>query len=170
MSKKAQKFNLIKDCIAQAMFELLKTKEFKDIKISELTEKAGVSRITYYRNFFDKKDVITYAFERYSEEWFEKNKDAKDPILVATSYMLSMKKPIQILYQANLSYILQDYIYRYIGPKENTPKDQIYYRAGMAGFVWGYINQWIKDDMKKTPEEVSEDVHAFERKIRPEGI
>ena len=65
MSKKAQKFNLIKDCIAQAMFELLKTKEFKDIKISELTEKAGVSRITYYRNFFDKKDVITYAFERY---------------------------------------------------------------------------------------------------------
>jgi hypothetical protein len=28
------------------MFELLKTKEFKDIKISELTEKAGVSRIT----------------------------------------------------------------------------------------------------------------------------
>ena len=84
MSKKAQKFNLIKDCIAQAMFELLKTKEFKDIKISELTEKAGVSRITYYRNFFDKKDVITYAFERYSDEYFEKNKDAKDPILTVT--------------------------------------------------------------------------------------
>jgi hypothetical protein len=37
------------------MFELLKTKEFKDIKISELTEKAGVSRITYYRNFFDRR-------------------------------------------------------------------------------------------------------------------
>jgi len=168
MSKKAQKFNLIKDCIAQAMFELLKTKEFKDIKISELTEKAGVSRITYYRNFFDKKDVITYAFERYSDEYFEKNKDAKDPILTATRYMLSMKKPIMILYQANLSYILQDYIYRYIGPKKDTPKDQVYYRAGMAGFFWGYINQWIKDDMKKTPEEVSKDVHSFQMKLSME--
>lgn len=170
MSKKQQKFNLIKDCIAEAMFELLKTKDLKDIHISELTEKAGVSRITYYRNFFDKKDVVSYAFERYSADWFAKNRDVEDPVYAVTSYLLEMKKPIQILYQANLSYVLQEYIYQYAGPNEKTPADEVYYRAGYAGFLWGYINQWIKDDMKKTPKEVSKDVSAFAKRLKDAKI
>ena len=39
-----------RDCMVQALIQLLQTKSLSNITISELTERAGVSRMTYYRN------------------------------------------------------------------------------------------------------------------------
>ena len=37
--------------MVQALIQLLKTKSLSNITITELTERAGVSRMTYYRNY-----------------------------------------------------------------------------------------------------------------------
>lgn len=41
-----------------ALIELLKTKDLDDITVSELTKKAGVARVTFYRNYVSLADII----------------------------------------------------------------------------------------------------------------
>lgn len=45
--------------ISLAFLKLLDLKPFSRISISEITEKAGVSRVSYYRHFSSKEDILT---------------------------------------------------------------------------------------------------------------
>lgn len=48
---------LARECIVEAMIKLIYEKPLSAITISELTERAGVSRMTFYRNYGSKEDV-----------------------------------------------------------------------------------------------------------------
>jgi len=55
---------LAKECIVTALIELMKTQDYNTITITDLTKKAGVSRMAYYRNYSSKEDIInTFANE-----------------------------------------------------------------------------------------------------------
>lgn len=45
---------IAKECLVTALIQLLKEKNLSEITISELASKAGVSRMTYYRNYTTK--------------------------------------------------------------------------------------------------------------------
>lgn len=47
-----------KDCIFTALMKLMGKKNFHEISITEITNKAGVSRMAYYRNYRSKEDII----------------------------------------------------------------------------------------------------------------
>ena len=68
MKKKNQSNQLAKECIVTALIQLTEQKPFSAITISELTDRAGVSRMTYYRNYTSKEDV----FKKYMDEIVEK--------------------------------------------------------------------------------------------------
>ena len=52
-----------KNKIVNGMFELLKTTPFDEINVKDICAQADVSRMTYYRNFHNKKDIIIYRFD-----------------------------------------------------------------------------------------------------------
>ncbi len=64
IERKNQANKLARECIVTALMQLLKEKPLSAISISELTERAGVSRMTYYRNYQSKEDI----FSSYLEE------------------------------------------------------------------------------------------------------
>ena len=49
---------LTKECLINALKELLKNKEIDRITVSELTRKAGVSRTAFYSNYDSIQDVL----------------------------------------------------------------------------------------------------------------
>ena len=54
--------------IGEAVAALLKEKEFDKIKISEITKKAGVSRMTYYNYYETKEQALKdYLYELIKE-------------------------------------------------------------------------------------------------------
>jgi len=53
----------IKNYVVEALFELLKSKELKNIKIVELVKLTGISRTSFYNNFKNIEDVIDYKIE-----------------------------------------------------------------------------------------------------------
>lgn len=60
--------------IGEAVVELLKEKEFDKIKVSEITKKAGVSRMTYYNYYETKEQVLRdYLYELINEFAMESN-------------------------------------------------------------------------------------------------
>lgn len=46
---------VVRESITEALLRLMRNKEFGKIKIKEITDLAGVGRVSFYRNFGSKK-------------------------------------------------------------------------------------------------------------------
>lgn len=55
--------------IADALFQLMKRKSFKQISVTEICEEAAIGRKTFYRNFELREDVIAYRLDQMVEEY-----------------------------------------------------------------------------------------------------
>lgn len=64
---------ITRESLETALLFLLKGKDMKQISISELVKKAGVSRNAFYRNYKSKEEILEDAYERathaLSEKW-----------------------------------------------------------------------------------------------------
>lgn len=50
---------LVTDSIYTALLQLMKKHPYEEIKITDIVKRAGVSRMTYYRNFDTKDEILT---------------------------------------------------------------------------------------------------------------
>ena|SRR5699024_8026833 len=64
-----QKNTYVKKQITLALLELLKEKPLVDISISELTQKAQIGRVSFYRNYQTKEDILREESDRLLKEW-----------------------------------------------------------------------------------------------------
>ena len=49
--------------LMSAMIELMREKDFENLSVSEICDRAGVHRATFYKHFDDKLEFIRYCFE-----------------------------------------------------------------------------------------------------------
>lgn len=71
-SENQTKAEYSKTLIMNAFYSLMKKKPFQEISITEISEIAGVSRLTFYRNFESKEDVIFEYSDRNKRDFLEK--------------------------------------------------------------------------------------------------
>ena len=64
-----QKNTYVKKQITAALLDLLKEKPLSDISISELTNKAEIGRVSFYRNYQNKEDILKEESDRLIKEW-----------------------------------------------------------------------------------------------------
>ena len=72
----------VKNKICEAVLDLLGKESLAEIRISELTDKAGVARASFYRNFESFDQVIDYIAEDYLISFSELIK----PLLIEKNY------------------------------------------------------------------------------------
>lgn len=60
-----------KQWLEEALLSLMQKKHFQDITVTDITEKAGVSRLTFYRNFESKEDVLLRYFDRLFQSYLQ---------------------------------------------------------------------------------------------------
>ena len=149
---------VVVDQLETAIFNLLKEKEYKDISISELCDKAWVSRCTFYRNYKDMDDIIYQYFMRESQKWWDENYNLflKEENYISLSlfrYLLSLKERIIIVYQRGLSYIFEKHIFdSAINGRNIFDKEQSYSSARVSGSIVGLTNEWVRRGMQDSPE------------------
>ena len=56
------------DCIYEALIRLMNKKQYQDITITDITKKAGVSRMAYYRNYTDKDEILLRRLRMYLDQ------------------------------------------------------------------------------------------------------
>lgn len=59
MDKRKEANLHVKNSITDALIALMNEKSFEAISVSEITNRARVSRVSYYRNFNSKEDILT---------------------------------------------------------------------------------------------------------------
>ncbi|MDE7246397.1 MAG: TetR/AcrR family transcriptional regulator [Lachnospiraceae bacterium] len=56
--KKSTANELAKECIYTALLQLMEQNAYSDITVTDIAKRAGVSRMTYYRNYRSKDDIF----------------------------------------------------------------------------------------------------------------
>lgn len=159
---------LVKESIFTALMILMEKTNFKDISITDLCKKAGVSRMAYYRNYNFKEDVIIdyldEMFEKYLKEILSYEKlDIYRNSILFFSYFRKHEKLILNLITSNLTYLIMErfdkYIYSIISNivsgKKYPPEIEKYIIQYMAGGQYKVLISWAKDGMKESDEEMA---------------
>lgn len=153
--------SLLKNDIAEALILLLQRKELDAISISEIVEKAGVNRSTYYRNYNNKQEVVRHYYACRLDEALEQMQEGislKDYFVTIFVSFRKYKKELQLLDYHALSHLLLDEMnYRVFRSSQKTGDELLsFYGFYHIGGVFNSFCFWLREDMATTPEELAD--------------
>ena len=160
MENDKDKNSYVKTKITATLLELLKEKELDKISISEITVKAEVSRVSFYRNYENKEDIIKEYISLTINEWNKKhhktNERSEDEMLGDIfSYITEYKDFFLLLKDRKLFYLIKDFIIAGLGPKAEYPNFTAYTAAFIANGIYGWIEEWFARGMQESGEEMT---------------
>ena len=150
---------MMKEYMAESLFRLLQRKAFADISISEITDKAGVNRATYYRNFTSKEEIVRFYLRGIMGSFLEEY-ETHDEISLETylfglfSHFFTYRLQLLALYQNGLSHLFLDVFNELFEERQSEkfhdPETQfnLFYHIGG---IYHFFVLWLAHDMKETP-------------------
>lgn len=158
---------LLKECFFTALIMLMDQKDFKDITISEIAQKAGVSRMTYYRTYSSKEDILLQYFSDLTKQTINKLKNTPDVTVeqFAVMFFSDFKEYahlLKYLYQAGLVSQMLDrftdflsYLYFDMGNPPYSKSEMQYQIRFVAGGFFMLLYRWQETGLKESPEEMA---------------
>ena len=157
MNKKQELNMIIKESITTALLQMMQTTKIDDVSIVDLIKKAGVARNSFYRNFTDKKDIIRQRLVTLIEEWGKDYKSRNDPSFFSESlirHYYKYKDFYLLLYKRGLSDMIYETI-RYASKLDESKNNiERYTKAMIAGMIFGWLDEWMRQGMPESPEEI----------------
>ncbi len=156
MSNKERNSTVI-HLITKALLKLLEEKALDDISISELCRLAGVGRASFYRNFESKEDVLKKHLQLLWNEWGKDLDDCDgftDFLASVLRYFYKHRELDLLLYRHGMSRLLYEMIRWGAKIDESESNMERYAKSTAAGVVFGMIDEWMRQGMKESPEEI----------------
>lgn len=160
MSANTKANDYLKECMADALIDLMKVKPFNKITIDEIASKAEVHRTTWYRNFTSKGEMITFKLIRLWDSWGKNhgvvvkegfNIDNADPFY---RFNYEIKDLLKLITDANLSGALYEAFYQTLKPKFEDSVAEGYKARFYSYGLLGVLNEWIDRDFSEKPEDM----------------
>lgn len=152
-----------KEAIEQALISLLDEKEFKDITISEIVKRAGVSRTAYYRNYKSKEDILSTCLKNIMNKssnsllGYDALKDTKKTWIALLETVKVNYKEYKLLLKAGYKNIIIDEFNKSMNYNISKKQFELYYsNLYWAGAISSVVLEWIEDDMNIPIEQVAE--------------
>lgn len=143
-----------KDYIVDALLQLMDKKDYDKITITDITKKAGINRVTFYRNFNTKDDIVNECL-KICDSNFDKVKNSNDSgFYQILQYFEINKKTISLLYKSNCSHLFTEHILHIWNYDKSDSNIIAYTKSAWAYFMFGWANEWYLRGMKETPEEM----------------
>ena len=151
--------------IVQALFKLMNQYDFDKISVTDIAEKAGVGRATFYRYFKRKEDVLVYYFDHYSKEFAFKKRfypRCKEDYVRTVVEVFTMFKehiePFKLIRKARLEYVYLDYLNKNFAANfENNYSDVSGLAAYLyAGMLFNVSMAWLDNGCKEPIETLAQ--------------
>lgn len=153
---------ITRECIESALIMLMKENTFKDISITDITRRAGVSRTAYYRNYTSKEDILQNIMKEIVHEIID-SMIKFNPIDNGYEFCFAMfskaskyADKYEILVRADFSSCIMNEMYKKF--QSNHPDDSVWNKYRMSfwsGAFYSILTQWIMDGMKQKAEEMA---------------
>ena len=160
--------------ISLALYALMQKMPYEEISVKEICDRAGVSRMSFYRYYSNKDDIfVDYCDDRF-EEFYNTMKDVEN--LSLRQFTLEMFKfvrkyarPIEVLFKANKDFLLLDQLSGYAkyvvsNLKSDfliTQKNNPTFPYFLAGGLFNVFVYWINNGTKYSPEEMNDMLYSI---------
>jgi len=164
-----------RNAIFNAFSELLKNKNFNNITVQEIIDKANIGRSTFYSHFETKDDLLkemctdifTHIFSdelkmEKTHDFSRDNNGLQQKITHILYHLKDSKKDIAGILSCESGELFMEYFKEYLTEMfskflnnkiTNVPRE--FLLNHLAGSLSEAIKWWIKMDMKNSPEEIS---------------
>lgn len=157
-----EKSTFVKTKIALALIELMHEKDFNDINISEITDRAEVGRVSFYRNFENKDDVLRYYISSETESWLDKTPDKYLPndriqefVVFLLEHMYEYRDFFELLIRYGKMYLLEAEFDKQIHLVLQDTYDP-WRIACISGGFYKLFCYWAQTGYERSPQEIAE--------------
>ena len=157
--------DFVKRCFGQALMLLMRDKKLNSISVTDIAAKAGISRMTYYRNFASKEHVLRTYMQILAKDYAESlggegapHRD-RDHILQAVQCFKDNLDFVTCLEQEGLSHILLEGISDFLMACKDDAKDNFIRACALqyyAGALYNVCMYWYRSGMEQSEEEVTD--------------
>lgn len=146
------------EALGGALLSLMREKKFEKISVDELTAKAGLGRVTYFRNFARKEDILT-AYIVLCWKAYEKAQNLRKYPMNSLyrvrsyfSFCYSMRDINDTIFAAGQeSAILRAYEEIIVKKEDNSTYDRSFLSYGL----YGVFLHWARAGYQESPEEMA---------------
>ena len=141
--------------IVQALFKLMASYEYEKISVTDIAEKAGVGRATFYRYFKRKEDILVYYFEHHKKEFKFAQRfypRCKEDYIKTSQDAFTMfkenKEQLKLIRKPRLEYIYFDYLNKnFTATFETDHNDKHAFVPYIyAGMLFNVSMAWLDND------------------------
>lgn len=155
--------NFTKECIKEAFIKLISENEYKKISITNITDKAGINRTSFYK-FYETKDALLediknrlFETTHYFVKNFDNVKNRKEYINELVNTVYKYKTYIIALRNAKLinnNELYNTKVTNLLYKKDNSLES--YKRISDIGAITGIIIKWMENDFNLEPSKIIE--------------
>ena len=172
--KRTSQANLqVKRDMYEALLRLIKEKPLSTIAVSDITTEAGVSRMSFYRNYHAIEDIlmehlneVVEDYQREETEQIENTVAEDEKIFYGKKYMLhcfqffyAHREFIDILISSGMGDLflakITDYMIRKWVDEQDGTREEMLKISAYAGSIYNMYREWSKGDFKESTEEVA---------------
>ncbi len=158
--------------ISNTLVELMKTRNYKSISISELCLASGVSRKTFYRNFEVIDDVLDFFLDHFAGELQHGSFDSptvEDQLRFFFSFCKENHAVLEIMYRNGLLFMLESkfsILIRKILAESNIPlSDDEHMTQFIIGGLTFLVFHWAESSFAEDTESISKKALMILRRI-----
>ena len=150
----------LKECLSDALIQLMREKDFEKITIKEIADTAGVGRATWFRNYTSKNEALTFKFVQVWKRWADEHAIAvRDRFDLANAknffqFNYEIKHILEIVYTSNMQSAIYDAFYQVMMPQYGANAKECYQARFYSYGLFGLLDEWIKRGFKESVEEM----------------
>lgn len=166
-----------RNCLADALIDLLEDNEYEDISIQDIVDKAGFSRMAYYRNFKDKNEIIDYYLDNLFDNHIKKldlsyTRHGPQAFFDGLFKIFSSEDVLNVTKlfwkRGLVGVIANQFIKRMQGGM--VPNQSQYFYDFLAGGFFAVYLVWIKNGLKESPEEMTKEAMKYVNYLKEKGV
>ena len=151
--------------IVQALFKLMNERVYDKISVTDIAEKAGVGRATFYRYFKRKEDIIEFFFNHNTKEFMLEQRYyprcRADYIKIARDVFVKFQKNkecFKLIRRARLEYLYLDFLNKKMIEtfKDEYPDKSLYEPYLFAGMIFNVSMAWLDNGCEGSADKIAE--------------
>lgn len=164
MDKRKEENMRVKQSITNALFALMQEKSLSGVQITELVERAGVARASFYRNYSSKEDVLITLIRDVLDQFRGEVSMEQggfycyENVLLSFQYFLKYRDYILNLCRSGFLSALLEELNRFHESVEGTMASSSIERYQLYAYIGALLNTglvWLSEDARTSPEEMA---------------
>lgn len=162
MDKVKRQESLFVESLMTALWALMGEKSFEKISVSELVARAGVGRVTFYRNFASKEEVLARSLHQDMQVWLAYRQidlsDWSDEHLMRAlrqffDFWYEQQDKIGLLMANRLDYLLEEELDTYFQERLGQLTDDFHVQFIVGGF-FRVLRTWVAGGCQESPDDI----------------